>query len=341
MKNIRQIIIWTAVILSCIFIITYAEDIAKAIHAAESNARIVYNGKEASLGIKPVLVEGNNYLSVRALAILFNKSIDWNQKEQIILISDKPDTALESLKSELASKNKSMTELEEKLKQLEKDIKSVKRLSHMELQDLINDEYGEYEGVTYRVIISGNEDEIRVKIEIDLSRDKSSWRHLTINKKKEMVKEICDIVSFEYDHARINGYMKDISSSKRLITFYNTYEGELEIGSYKNYNAISTLEDRFNNDYDRCFKGIHFAFTLNGNDNSVEYTIYIQKSRFEEEWDKLSDRTLENFMKKLCSEINNEFKGCYITGNTYDTDSSSELAYCEQTTDGDFIFSRE
>jgi hypothetical protein len=73
----------------------------------------------------------------------------------------------------------------------------------------------------------------------------------------------------------------------------------------------------------------------------MEYTIYIQKNRFEEKWDNLSDGALKNFMKKLCSEINNEFRECNIFGYVYDSDSSSELAFCEQAPDEDFIFSRE
>lgn len=83
------------------------------------------------------------------------------------------------------------------------------------------------------------------------------------------------------------------------------------------------------------------TFALNGNDNRVEYTIYIQKDRFEDEWEKLSDNTVKNLMRKLCGEISSEFSECYIYGYIYDTDSYSDLAFCEQTVDGNFIFERE
>ncbi|MHB1394392.1 MAG: stalk domain-containing protein [Clostridia bacterium] len=341
MKNTRHLTIVTVIILSCLLMFTFADDITKIIQAAESNARIIYNQKEVTLGTRPFLIEGYNYLSVRALAVLFDKNIDWNQKEQKIIISDKPNTALMGLKSELDAKNKSIAELQDKVKKLENDIAGSRKLNIRELQDKINDEYGEYAGVTYKVILSGNEDEIRVKIEVDLSKDKSTWSRLTGTKREELIKEVCSEISGEYGFAKIKGYIKDIAVSKKLVTFYYNWQGELETNYYRNFSTISTLEDSFNNEYDGYFHGIHFTYGLNGNDNRVEYTIYVQKSRFEEKWDDLSDGALKNFMKKLCSEINNEFDKCYIYGYVYDTDSSTQLAFCEQVPDGAFTFERE
>ena len=93
--------------------------------------------------------------------------------------------------------------------------------------------------------------------------------------------------------------------------------------------------------YASYFNGIHLAFALVGNDNRVEYTVYIQRNRFEERWDKLTDSTLKNFMKKLCSEINNEFRECHVLGCVFDIDGYNELACCEQVPQGEFTFSRE
>lgn len=341
MKKFRLTAIWTAVLLSCILMFTFAEDLAKAVQAYESDATIVYNGKEANLGIKPVLIDGCNYLSVRIISSLFNKNIYWDQNENKILISDKTDPQLESIASELAAKNKRIEELEAKVKKLENDMTNRRKPSIRELQERINDEYGEYEGVTYRVILSGNEDEIRVKLEIDLSRDKSAWSRLTSSEKEEFIKDVCDVIAGEYGSAKIKGYFKDISASKKLSSFHYNWNGELGKSYYRNYSTISTIEDRFNDNYDGYFNGIHLTYALIGNDNRVEYTIYIQKNRFEEKWDKLSDSVLKNFMKKLCSEINGEFRECHILGYVYDTDSYSELAYCEQVPEGDFNFYRE
>lgn len=331
MKRIRHLTMLTAILLSCIVVFVFAEDMAKA--------RILYNGKEVSLESKPLMVDGSNYLSVRALAVLFDKNIEWNHKEQKILISDKPDPVLESLKSELAGKNKSIAELEEKVKKLESDMESAKKLSIRELQDLINSENGEYEGVSYKVVLSGNEDEIKVIIEVDLSWDKAAWGRLNSNKKKEMIKEICNAVSGEYAYVRINGCIKDISGSKKLLTFHNNIEGEIEIGNYNNLSTTGRLEDMLNDEYSDYFKGVHFSYTLKGNENRMEYTAYVQKSRFEEKWDKISENALKIFMRKLCGEIAKEFKKCHIAGSIYDADSGSELVSCEQAPGEEFYFS--
>jgi len=46
-------------------------------------------------------------------------------------------------------------------------------------------------------------------------------------------------------------------------------------------------------------------------------------------------------MKKLCGDIAGKFEECYIFGYIYDTDNDEELAFCEQTAEGDFVFGRE
>jgi len=341
-KNIRHITILAVILLPCLLMFTFADGAAKAIQAFKSNVRIIYNSKEVSLGAEAFSIGGSDYLSINALAALFDKNIFLNQKEQKIFISDKPDTSAESLKSELAAKNKSIAELQEKVKQLETDINSERRLSINELQNNINKDNAGYEGVSYRVILSGNEDEVRVKIEIDLSWDKASWGSMNTSEKKEMIKEICNPVLGEYGYVRINGYIKDISGSRKLITFYNTYEGEIVIGTYKSYSIISALEESFNDNYDDYFKGIHFTYGLKGNENRVEYTIFIQGNKFEEKWNKLADNNIRGFMKRLCSEIQkNELKKCHITGYVYNTDSGSYRASCELAPNGDFYFERE
>lgn len=341
MKGLRKITLWTAILLSCLLIFTFADDISKILQAVESNARVVYNGKEANLGVKPVLISGHNYLPIRALSVLFDKNISWDQKENAIIISDKTNPELENLKSKLTDRDKSIAELQEKVKKLEYDLQSNKRLSIKELQDKINNEYGEYDGVTYRVILSGNEDEIRVKIEVDLSRDKSAWGRLSTADKEEMVNEIYREINSQYGFAKIKGYIKDINVSKKLMSFHYDWEGSFERSSYRNHSTISTLEDSFNDSYGRYFGNIHFTYALNGNDSRMEYTIYIQRDRFEEEWNKLKDSALKNFMKKLCSEISDKFSKCHITGIVYDTDSGSQLAYCEQVPGGTFTFERD
>ncbi|HYE81333.1 MAG TPA: stalk domain-containing protein [Clostridia bacterium] len=342
MKNAGRIFILAVILVSCLLMFTFAVDVAKKVQAVESNTRIIYNSKEVSLGEKPFTIEGSNYLPINALAELFSKNIYWNHNQQKVFISDKPDTALESLKTELAAKNKTISELQENVKQLEKGIIAGKKKSIKELQDMINNKSGRYEDVPYRVILSGHEDEVRVKIEVDLSYDKDAWDQLNSSDKKDMAKEISNAVSGEYGYARITGYIKDISTSKRLVVFYNNYEGEIELGVYKNYNTISTLEDRFNEEYDDYFKRVHLTYTFKGNENRIEFNAFIQKSKFEEEWKKISDSSLNGFMKKLCREIQkDELKKCLVAGYIYDTDSGRQLAFCEQSPDKNFIFRRE
>lgn len=341
MKNTRRTAIGIIILLSVLLTFTFADDVAKAVQAVESNARVIYNGSEVALGNKPFLIQGYNYLSVRSLADLFNKNIDWNQAERKVIISDKPDIVLESLKTEIAEKNKSIAELQEKVKKLEKGAESAKEQSLRDIQEEINNNLGQYEGVTYKAILSGNKDEVRVKIELDLSRDKTAWGRLTGTEKKGFAEEVYNEISREYEYARIKGYFIDIASSQKLMFFSYNSEGEVDVTRYRNFSTISSLEDRLNDDFCSYIKDMHFSIGLEGNENRVEYTLYIQENRFDKEWEALPDTTIKTFMSKLCTEINKEFGNSLIIGYVYDTDSGIELAYCERTLDGEFTFQRE
>ncbi len=341
MKKARLTVIWAAILLSCLLVFAFAEDTGKIVQGTESDARIIYNGKEAVLGLKPVLINGSNYLSVRAVSSLFEKNIYWDSSKNEIVITDKTNPQIEYLSSELALKDKSIQELEAKLKKLEIKTASAERLSIEELQEKINNDFGSYGGVSYRVILSGNEDEIRTIFEIDLSRDKPSWDSLSAKERYELVEEVAEVIMEEYTSAKIKGYCKDISNSRILFPFYYNWEYELVKGNYENYCTISAIEEEFNNGYDDYLKGIHFTFALKGNDSIMKFTAYIQRDRFRKEWNSLSDKSLKNFMEKLCSDITREFNECYVYGYIYDTDSNEELAYCEQTVEGDFVFGRE
>lgn len=341
MKKIRLAVTWIIVLLSCLLVFTFAEDTKRVVRGTESDARIIYNGKEAVFGIKPVLIEGSNYLSVRVVSTLFDKNIYWDASKNEVIITDKTDPQSEYLNSELALKDKSIQELEAKIKKLESKMVNAKRLSVEELQEKINNEFGGYEGVSYRVILSGNEDEIRTIFEIDLEKEKSSWNRLSAKERYELIEEVAEVIMEEYASAKIKGYYKDISESSKLLPFHYNWKDELVKGHYKNYSTISIMEEEFNNEYDDYFRGIHFTFALKGNESIMEYKAYIQKDKFDTEWSSLSDSSLKNFMRKLCNDLTKEFKECYIYGYVYDTDNDEELAFCEQTVEGDFVFGRE
>ena len=342
MKKAGYVFILTVILVPCLFMLTFAVEKAKVVQATELNTMIVYNNNEVNLESSPYLIEGREYIPLNALAALFGKNIVNNRDANIIYISDTKGSEKDSLKWELAAKDKTIAELQEKLKSLEEKPGAGKRLSISALQDQINKDFCEYEDVSYKVILSGNEDEVRVKVEVDLSLNKVGWGKLNSNGRKEMIRHICNPILAEYGYPRINGYVKDISGFRKLITFCNNYEGEIIIGNYKNYSAIGVLEDKFNNDYDDHFKGIHLTYGLKGNENRVEFTAYIHNSKYGEKWDKLSDNNIRAFMKRLCSEIQkNEFSKSHIEGHIYDIDSGSCLASCEMTSGRNFSFERQ
>lgn len=341
MRGTRPLMLFSVIMLFSLGLFTFADSTARAVQAVESDARIIYNGREAVLSIKPYSIEGYNYLSVRSVAELFGKGIEWNQAERKVIITDPPNYELESLKAELAERDKSIAELQDKMKSLEKSLSTGKELSVRELQDEINRLLGVYEELEYRTILSGNKDEIRVRIEIDLGVFRSEWSSLSAAEKEAMIDEVYEWITAEYENAKVKGYVIDIDESKIIMPFHYNWTGEIEREDFEKHSSISSLEEKLNNDYSRYFDDIHFTITLDGNESNMEFTIHMQGAAYSKEWERLSDNNVKYLMEKVSAQIMNKFGECHVLGYVYDTDSESILAYCEQMPGGRFIFEKE
>ncbi|WP_018750013.1 copper amine oxidase N-terminal domain-containing protein [Paenibacillus sanguinis] len=87
-----------------------------------------------------------------------------------------------------------------------------------DLEDDLNDDYGTYQSVDFDIKLSGDEDDITVKIYVD----RKDWEGLSSSRKSSFKKAIIDDIEDEYDDADINGYIYDEDkTSSRLDDFSN------------------------------------------------------------------------------------------------------------------------
>jgi hypothetical protein len=326
--------------LSLLLTITFAEDITKVIQAVESNAKIFYNGKEISFVNKTLLYNGNIYLPASGLEGISDRSIVWNAKENKLIISNRPNTEAEGLKKELESRDKSISLLNNTIKDMQQELSLEKVLTVKGLQDKLNSEFETYNDLSHHIFLSGNEDEVRVKIAIDLSLGSGMWYGLSSSKKTEFLEAISEAITNEYNHAKVRGFVKDISKAKKLISFCSTSNGDIKTVYAKSSNPISVMEEKFNDNYDAFFSGICIIYDLNGSENKIDISAGIDMSRYDSQWDKLSDSRVKGLLSKLVGEINAQYKDCEINGVIYDTNTEEELASCYKYPKQEFSFSR-
>lgn len=325
-------------VLLCIFTFAFADEGRKVIEAVEGKMAIYYNGNLVQLDKKPLVVNDTTFSPLRAVANLLNKSIEWNPSANSINIGDKQDPLVMILKEEQAKKDIRIKELEEKVKQLEDE--ASKKVDMDVLENKINEEFGTYEGMSFLILLAGNDEEIRVKLLTDLSEDQKAWNQFT-RKRSVFLDDVCSTIAARYPNAKIKGYFSDMEKLRRLLSFYNTPTGEVKIGSYKNYSTISTLEDRINSDYSGYLNDICLAFELSGNENRLIFDIYIQYEKYEKEWGKASDNRIKSLMGKITTDIEAEFRECYINGNVLDTNGKVQLASCWKEPGKNLDFARE
>ncbi|MGE5631207.1 MAG: hypothetical protein ACM3TR_08950 [Caulobacteraceae bacterium] len=340
MKNAKYVGTLFIVFIACFSIWTFADGIRKVVQGEEIDAKVIYNGNEVILGQKPISVNGYNYLSISALSNLFGKDMEWNQKENKISIKDRINPAEQSLKEQLAAKDKSIAEMQQKIANLEQELSLKKVLTLEGLESKINSEMAMYKDLPYKVMLSGNQDEIRLKVILDLSADSSEWYGLSSYEKMELLKNVSDVITGEYPNAKIKGFIKDISKGNKLMSFYSTPKGDIKTGYYKSYNPISTIEDKFNDEYAKYFSGICMIYNINGSENKVDFSVGISHYKYGEEWDKITDYRVKSFMSKLSGDIRAQFRECEINGIIYDTDTKEELASSQISPGKSFDFTR-
>lgn len=88
------------------------------------------------------------------------------------------------------------------------------------LQDRLNEEYDEYRGVYFKIVLSGDEDDILVDIEAKYDY----LDNLLQSDIEKYLKNICNVISYDYPNARIVGYIGDYDTS---YYFYVSNSGKI------------------------------------------------------------------------------------------------------------------
>ncbi|MGI6777204.1 MAG: hypothetical protein ACOX7R_04030 [Acetivibrionales bacterium] len=134
-----------------------------------------------------------------------------------------------------------------------------------DLEDELNDDYGSYRKIKFSIRLSGDEEEVTVKISVDLKKYDDEWNSLTRSRKLSYLQDICDDILEEYEDADIEGYIRDSSKSGtyKLLSFETNSRGKVSIE--ERGEALSDLAEELEDEYYDYFKGIKFdSFELEG-----------------------------------------------------------------------------
>lgn len=307
----------------------YASGTSRMLQAWYMNIKIRSNGQEIVADKAPFIVDGTTYVPVRMMAEIFDKNVEWDGVNYIISITDKPGSSVNSLKTQLVLKDFEIEQLRKEIEELEEELES-SELDIDDLEDQLNDDYDEYEDIEFEITLSGDEDEITVRIDFDLDDFEDEWDDLSTSDIKDYLQDICDDILDVFDDADIEGYFKDSSGSvkSKMFQFTTSSKGTVvfENGDDDVDADLSDLEDDLNDDYWDYFDDIELYIELEGDEEDIIFYVYVDYDEYQDEWDDLSDGEIEDLMADIYYDIEDVFDDADIVGYAGDMNTDQRLA---------------
>lgn len=327
-KKVLALTISALILLLSFGTTSYAQTIQSTLKAQFVSFKILMNGTQVtpkdSQGntVQPLLVNGTTYLPIRAFGDLFAKNVDFDNSLKQISISDKPNNEIESLKAQIREKDNQILLLQAQLA-----AKSGNR-SLSVVEDELNDEYEDYEGLDVDITLSGTKSKITVKVDVG---SKSKWNKLSSSKQTKLLQNIVDDLNDEYDDPSISGTVK--AGSSTISSFTVNSSGKVKLSS----SDFSDIEEDLFDDY----KDLGYDYfnndtivldyiSLEGDEDDLELVIALDLEEFYDEkykWSGLSRGKITKLAQDICNDIwdIDEFEDADIEGIIIDTYENEEL----------------
>jgi hypothetical protein len=337
-SKILAVFVIIPIIVSLAVTATYASNgYKRTLEAWFGMTNIRYNNQDLTTYAEPFSWNETTYIPLRKMCDIFNKDIRWEQATQTVVITDKQDTTEIDLRNQIIYKDIQIAELQERIKELEKG----KVIDIDDLEDELNDDYGTYRKIKFSIRLSGDEEDVTVKISVDLKKYGDEWNSLTRSRKLSYLQDICDDILEEYEDAEIEGYIRDSSKSGtyKLLSFETNSRGKVSIE--ERGEALSDLAEDLEDEYYDYFRGIKFdSFELEGDEDEIVFIVNIDLRKYDDEWEDLSNRKIENFMNRIREEILDEYEDASVDGYIFDIYEDEDAAELLEVSGGGTKFKR-
>lgn len=288
--------------------------------------KIIYNKSDMGKDINVKLIDKKVYIDISQAAKLFNLKIEFDDKSKTFNIYDEKSYEISELKKDQAAKNDEIAKLKAKLSELEAKTNLTTGESLDELEGRINRDYSSYEDVSFTTFISGDENEILLRIYPDVKNNSKAWGDLTGAQKKDLIKAIIEEIAEYFPEVEIKGYIRDVDKRDNTMNFHTDGKMDIKYGSFKFINTLRQLEEEINDDFNNRLNGIDICTELSGNKNKVEFKLNYINSMYAKEWEKVNDKRVKAYMKDICSYINKKLNCYNVKGVIYDVENNLEAA---------------
>lgn len=323
----------------------YASPVIKTLRAQYMGIKFSYNGKIVDPGNQePFVVDQTTYVPIRMVGELVGKNVQWDGNNKLISINDTVDQTLVQkdleiiqLKAEIESLKQQLEAAKKQTPPTQTEDKNTSKISLSNLEDDINEDYGELKGVVFDIYLSGDSKEIEIEMETDLYRYKKYWDKLSEEDVEKHLEKICKAIWEVYDKAKIVGDLYDIDEREYVLEFSTDSRKKLTV-EYVNKLDLSKLEDELDNRYEHYLPNIYLSLDIKGDEEEIEYYLNVDYNRYLD-WYYLEDDQVKTLMGKIYDDIKKAAPNATsIEGYIYDTSRKSVIAEYWRTKSGNAIF---
>ena len=221
MKRSKKLLVVLAVVMLVIAMSStgFAANLKRSLAVTYRDIKIYYNGMLRNFQNEPFIVDeqGRTYLPVNDMALLFDKTISWDNATSSITITDKPGQGnTMEMYNQIIQLQQQVTKLENENKKLKDELKEEEKVDIDDLEDDLNKKYGKEfrsDGVLLEISLTERKDGIRVTIEALDRYDDDEFIDDVIDAVgksdlEDLLEDIYDDITDEYDE-KVYGTIED------------------------------------------------------------------------------------------------------------------------------------
>ncbi|ONI44027.1 hypothetical protein AN641_08580 [Candidatus Epulonipiscioides gigas] len=374
MKLLKKKSIWIAATVAlAVTIPVFAAGNFQTLEAYYNNIRVTVNDEYKTLKHEPFIVDGVTYVGVRDIGSLFNISANWNVMTQTVELTGGLSSQealmytqqITALQAELEDVTNKLTQYQQSSSgnynsnsnsqssnpwnnsssntwnsnqsssNTQYDTNGFLLVDVDDIEDMLHDEYEDYEDVEWTFSLSPKSSYIKFDIEFDGDDYLDDYEDISSSKLERFIEDMCDDIMAElegsiYERHDIEGDIHDADNDEDLWSFEYT-DGDIEAEENEAFPNLDELEDLIlddiiTDDYDDVFEidppnsddDIEIdiddvTLEVNDDEDAVIFTVDIDFDSGEQtHWDELFDLLdkipeAEDLMEDIEKEIEDEY----------------------------------
>lgn len=278
------------------------------------DVQIEYNSQTLTSDTAPFIVNGTTYVPLRLLMDTFgDKQITWDNTSRKVVITGTTSQTEQMYMQQITARNTQITQLQAEVAALKTERETLlaeiddledNDLDLDDLEDGLNDDYGDYKDYSFDITIDGD----TADIEVEIDTDSDDWDALTVTQQESLLQYICEDIWDEAEDADITGTISD--GSTELDTFTADAGEDVELDADTD---LGDLEDTLNDDYGD-YDDFTLDIALDGDSDDIELIIDLDS----DDWDTLTTTEAESLLQDICDDIWDEYEDAAIDGSIED-----------------------